>query len=174
MSEGAGLLNTLINDRDVTTKVIERELVPVVRAAITDDVMHAIHGIVGLLPIAEAALLEDLGSPDKILRQKAYTLLMRYTVGHGSLVPQTDPTPPGLVVNFTGMPRPAEQPAPVVMGPAITEATVVGETLICNACAEQKPRDEFVGRSDRCEMCHEKLIGRARELESSIKELNGN
>jgi hypothetical protein len=141
------------------TDIIVRELTPVVREAITEDVVNAIGAMVRLTPKAIALLERDLESSDAVLRQRAYTLLMKYTIGNPAVAPQPEFNPPDVKVNFT-MPRPeyvtqGEQEQPV-------DAEVVEEQpmQLCMACDTMKPLDEFVPDTPRCLDCHERLMAR--------------
>lgn len=135
---------------DVITRVMKTELAPIVREALTEDVLRAINTLVGLTPRAVQALMEDLESTDATIRQRAYTLLIKYTVGHPALIKADDSAGQGqMVVNFN-LPRP-EAPDPAE--PAATEDAVALRT--CDMCAEDKPEDEFVAGSARCQACFE-------------------
>lgn len=136
--------------KDAAHKVIEDELRPVVRETITEDTLRAIRDLVGLTPMAVAAIADDLASPDAVLRQKAYALLMKYTVGHGAIVTpaEQDKSQP-LVVNFE-LPRPRDAES---SGEPAVEAEVVGESRECDTCHQMKPDDQFIAGSDRCEDC---------------------
>lgn len=135
---------------DVITRVMKTELAPIVREALTEDVLRSINQLVGLTPRAVQALSEDLDSPDTTLRQRAYTLLVKYTIGHPALV-KADATEAGgqMVVNFN-LPRPEEQPAPVD-----AEEPVEEELAACDMCGAEKPLSEFVAGSTRCTECFE-------------------
>ena len=144
---------------DVAHDVIETELRPVVREAITEETLRAIQQMVGLTPLAVEAIQEDLASDDPVLRQRAYSLVMKYTVGHGAIVtPESDDKTRPLQVNFN-LPRPEEeQPAT-----AEVEAEAV-ETKVCDLCGADKPVIEFVAASDRCKSCHRAQSERAASL----------
>lgn len=134
---------------DVAKDVIRKELGPIVRQALTEDVLRAIEKLVGLTGKAVAALEEDLGSEDATIRQRAYTLLIKYTAGHPALVKADDTTDSSqLVVNFN-LPRPDVDQVSVLD----TDAT---ELKTCDQCNEEKPVDEFESGSDRCVPCFEK------------------
>lgn len=142
---------------DVAHDVIQEELRPVVRESITADTLQAIAQMVALTPTAVAALQEDLTSEDSVIRQRAYTLLMKYTVGHRAIVqpPETDKSQP-LQVNFN-LPRPnsANTEASVPGNSADIEATAE-ELKTCDACGQEKSADQFIAGSDRCSDCFSK------------------
>ncbi len=146
---------------DVARDVLREELAPVVREAITEDALRAIQKLIALTPEMVDKLATDLRSTDDVVRQKAYTLGLRYTIGHGSIVPPPGDADPGnkLTVIFDGMARP-DFDAPA-------DAEVVEETRTCNGCGAEKAADQFVGHSDRCTDCHEALRARAEALLTS-------
>src|SRR5690349_7321614 len=118
---------------NVAHEVAKEELRPIVRAAITDDTLRAIDKLVGLTGRMIDALEEDLDADDMVIRQRAYTLGLKYTVGHQAIVrPDSDTAGQQLVVQFN-LPRPGgagetqEQEAAVEL-----EAT---EVRTCDTCA---------------------------------------
>lgn len=140
---------------DILRETIKEELVPLVREAITEDVMRAAASLVSMTPLMVSALHEDLQSSDKILRQRAYTLLAKFTLGNQSIAPQASaPSAQPMQVNFV-LPRPGED----------AEVTEVAATIVreCVECGANKPDDEFMGASDRCIECHEKVQAQVRE-----------
>lgn len=141
---------------DVVKKVVEEEIRPVVREAITEDVMQSIRDLVALSPAAIAAIEDDLTGSDPVLRNKAYTLLIKYTVGHNALVetPEEEESK-NLTVNFS-MPRPEDSTDEV---PADAE-----EIKQCDSCGIDKPASAFVGSSDRCSECFDQAKQMAQEL----------
>lgn len=145
------------NHEEVLHRVIEDELRPVVRESITQDVMNSINDLVALTPTAIEAIKEDLNSDDKTLRNKAYTLLIKYTIGHRALV--TDPdadNAKNLIVNFE-MPRPGVDSEPAIPADA-------DELKPCDSCGQDKPLSAFVANSDRCQMCFDEARAGAERL----------
>lgn len=138
-------------------EALKEAVAPVVRESLTDEVLAALGTLVGLVPSAVEALKEDLAGDDHDRRQRAYTQLLRYTAGHGALVPdQTDQTR-HVTVLLDGIPHaPTERPA-------VTEATNGHADLVslkeCDTCHVSKPADaeHFVGASDRCWDCFNKI-----------------
>lgn len=131
---------------DEITKVMREELRPVVREAISDDVLRAIQNMLGLAPRAVELLHEDLESEDSTIRQRAYTLLLKYTVGHPAALRAADGEDRKLEIELT-LPRPeaeALEPAP---------ATDEIELLECDMCHVTKDATEFVAGSTRCQTC---------------------
>lgn len=141
---------------DVPQRLLQDELRPVVREAITEDVLRGIADFVALTPQVVAAITEDLSSEDATIRQKAYSLVARYTLGHPSLVPAEIVEDKNLVVNFN-LPRPNLDATPAVD----VEAT---EFKTCDTCGEEKGETAFIAGSDRCAECYEKQRARAQEL----------
>lgn len=131
--------------------VIQQELRPVVREAITEEVIRAINELVGLAPLAVAKIHEDIQSDDALIRQKAYTLLMKYTVGHPSLVQPAD-TAQGSQINVSfELPRPDQH---AIQTDADAEV-IPEEDKSCDMCQEVKPASQFVANSARCLSCFE-------------------
>lgn len=144
---------------DVAHHIIEEEIRPVVRESITADTLRAIAEMVALTPDAVTALREDLASEDSTIRQRAYTLLLKYTVGHQAIVrpPEEDPSKV-IEVNFE-LPRPDDSPP--TGEEVVVEAT---EVKVCDTCAIEKPVDQFVANSLRCVTCHEAQAAQAAKL----------
>lgn len=140
-------------DGDLVSEVAKEELRPVVREAITEDVLRAAQRLVGLTDTMVDAIAEDLHSEDKWLRQKAYTLLARYTLGNTSIAPAADSTNQPMQVVFN-MPRPGTEPHQNRGGSADIDSNA-SELRQCMECQADKPVSEFVGPSERCVACHE-------------------
>lgn len=142
---------------DVAHEVIEEELRPVVRESITADTLKAIAAMVALTPSAVAGIAEDLQSEDAVVRQRAYTLIMKYTVGHQAIVrPPEEEKGNNITVNFD-LPRPDTVTK-------VNGDTEVIETRLCDSCEVDKPVDEFVANSSRCRTCYEKQQDQVAEL----------
>lgn len=139
--------------QDAGKRVLQEELRPVVREAITADVLQGIADLVRLTPKMVELIEADLESPDPVIRQKAYTLLARYTLGNASVAPaNAEAQPAPMQVTFL-MPRPGDEPTAV---PVATEAEELRE---CVECQAEKPAGQFVGASPRCQDCHADLMG---------------
>lgn len=143
------------------SRAISQELVPIVREAITEEVMHAISNLVALTPAAVAALEADLESEDPVIRQRAATLVVKYTIGHPAIVKPVEEAQQPFQVVFS-LPRPD-----VACDPSPTEAVVedIEETRVCDVCGELKVASEFVAGSDRCKSCFAEI--RARVLKEA-------
>ena len=147
---------------DVTHEVLKEELRPLVREAMTEDVLLNISTLIGLSPKAIAKLEEQMDSEDETISQRAVTLLLKYTMGNPSVAPPPSvqaPAPMSVVFNI---PRPgdttAESSDAVTLQPG--EADELRE---CTDCHEEKPDHEFVASSDRCVECFNELRGKVDE-----------
>lgn len=171
----------------VAREVLAEELRPAVREALTGAVLQSIGDMVGLMPLVQAALTDDLqasvplldsdGNPirdadgsivfltDHERRSKAVALVMKYTVGQPGLAPQPEaPEQAPLIINFPTMPAPPDH----IEGEANEEPLELEEGhRVCDICQESKPTDEFVGDAPRCQVCHD--AQRAR-IEAAIAE----
>jgi hypothetical protein len=129
-------------------RVVEQELRPIIRSAMTEELLRAIQDMMNLTPRAVAAIHEDLESDDAVIRQRAYTLLIKYTIGHPALLHGDDTSDSKQInINFAALPRPDEIPP---------DAEIVEEVRVCDLCSEPKPESEFVSGSDRCVACFER------------------
>ena len=147
---------------DILHKVIEEEVRPVVRESITEETLRAIGDMVALTPRAVEAIADDLASEDATIRQRAYSLLMKYTVGHPAVVrpPDEDRTQP-IVVNFD-LPRP--EPKHVEAELDTTEPNHIEEAQevrTCDTCGKEAPAEDFAANSTRCLDCYAKQRARA-------------
>lgn len=132
---------------------VEREVraivKPVVREALTEDVLTSLQDLIRLTPAAVETLADHMQGDDPVLAQKAATTVMRYTVGHQALVTPQEATAPQIVVNFD-LPRPDPQEAAYEPTDAIAT-----ETFECDICHDTYPTTERAGGADRCLSCHE-------------------
>lgn len=142
---------------DAVQAVMKEELRPVVREAIDQDVLEAIGKMVRLTTQAVQVLADDLEGEDRVMRQRAAALVVKYTVGHPALVKAPDEKPSNIEVHFS-LPRPDGEAAVEV-----TEDGEVVETKICDDCGLEKAVDEFVAGSDRCAICFEEGKRKVRE-----------
>ncbi len=138
-------------------EVAKEELRPVVRDAITEDVLRSIDGLMRLSPRAVELIAADLESSNEAVRQKAYTLLLRYTLGNPAVAPTPEATTPPMQVVFN-MPQPGDDaPEALIETPA---AEV--ELEECCVCHEHKAPEQFIAGSDRCQTCQDALDERVR------------
>lgn len=136
---------------------MREELRPVVREALTEEVLQAVQDMLGLTPTAVLRLQEDLEAEDSTVRQRAYTLILKYTIGHPALLQAKDTQDTGqMVVNFN-LPRPDE------LGPEDIDLEPQPEFDICDICGTEKPADEFAAGSQRCISCFEEHKARVLE-----------
>lgn len=131
--------------------VMAEEVRPVVREELAGRVLEQIDRLITLTPEALDALYEDLKGSDAVLRQRAYTLLLKYTVGSPLASDAETTDEKNLVINV-GMP-----------GPESVEAEVI-EMKTCDVCLEEKPEDQFEGNSERCVQCFTEARDRAAKL----------
>ncbi len=145
--------------QDVVRDVLRDEVTPIVREALTDDVLVGIRDLVRLTPKMIAAIEQDLTNTDDTVRQKAYTLLARYTLGNPSIAPApTTPATSPMSVFFE-MPRPGDSSQ---TSDAVLEANAT-EVKTCAECGVEKDAALFVGTSDRCRGCHDRLRSTVRQ-----------
>jgi hypothetical protein len=149
---------------DVAHKVIQEEIRPVVRESITEDTLKAIRDMVALTPATVAAIQEDLQSEDAVVRQRAYTLILKYTVGHQAIVrpPDEDRTQP-ITVNFQ-LDRPPQADAPDLPEQAEPVESTAVEVKTCDMCGKEDTADKFAANSTRCLSCYDKQRRRADEF----------
>lgn len=128
---------------------------PVVREALTEDVLRNLRALVELVPEAVKTLGAQLASADEDIRHKAAALLLRYTVGNTAVAPAPEAAggPTLNVVIGAGMEAQAQEH---VDPEAINERE-------CLECHTFKPADQFVGDSHRCLDCHDAMLASVRE-----------
>jgi hypothetical protein len=155
-------------------EALRKHIEPVVKEAITDELVQRIHDMIGGVPDAIDAVLEDISpQPDDEgnltdaqldRRQRAYTQLLKLTAGNSNLVPDINADKQrDLTVIFGGaMARTG--------GDSDTDAPGVIESKECDACHTAKPLSEFVGSSDRCKVCFKEMQDAARGI---LPELRG-
>lgn len=146
--------------KDAAHEVLKEELRPLVREAMTEDVLGAISSLIKLTPAAIVKLEEQMASDDEVISQRAVTLLLKYTMGNPSVAPTpTVQAPAPMTVTFN-VPRPGDDlTAPVVE----VQADDVEELRECTDCHESKTAAEFVGASPRCQECFDGLHDTLRE-----------
>lgn len=172
----------------VAREVLAEELRPAVREALTGAVLQSIGDMVGLMPLVQDALRDDLTAltplfndegmqltdpdgnpiflPDYDRRAKAVALVVKYTVGQPGLAPQAE-TPEQAPITIV-FPPGMEPPKQLGAVDDATEALVLEEgQKLCDICATAKPDDEFVAGSTRCHACHD---GQRARIEAAIAE----
>lgn len=145
---------------DVTHKVVEEEIRPVVREALTQEIFNSIQQMTGLVPASIEALAADLASEDPKTRQKAYELVIRYTLGNTAVLKDDPERHQPLTVNFA-LPRPGQPEGPAEPAEITADAEEVRE---CDTCGSSKPASEFVENSFRCKSCFETYQKQLEEL----------
>lgn len=143
---------------DALHQAAVEEFKPLVREAMTESVLQGIDTLIKLTPAAIQCLEQDLSNSDDTIRQRAYTLLLKYTMGNPSVAPPSQQAQPaGLTVQFN-LPRPGDDPA------ATSSVAAESEALrTCQDCSAEKPESQFVAGSSRCEACHDGLRELLRE-----------
>jgi hypothetical protein len=140
--------------KDAAHDVMVDELRPMVREAMTADVLRGIDKMVKLTPKAIELLEEQLASEDETIAQRAATLLLKYTMGNPSVAPPpTQQAPSPMTVQFN-IPRPGDATTPEL---ALPEDDTPVELRECTDCGEHKAAHEFVGASPRCQLCFDAL-----------------
>jgi hypothetical protein len=176
----------------IARQVAAEELRPYVREALSGAVLDSIGDMLGLMPLVQDALRDDLTAlapvfdketgvqlldtdnepvllPDYDRRARAVSVVLKYTVAQPGLAPQPDtPESGGVTVVFGGMPE------PVVNATVVEEAKLAeiesGASRQCDICAEVKPSDEFVAGSSRCAECQAALRAR---IDAQVAEMEG-
>lgn len=147
-------------NQDVAHEILHDELAPVVRDALTEDVLRGISDMVALTPTIVEKIKEDLESDDANIRQKAYTLVAKYTIGHPAIVRPPDEGATGnLVVNF-GLPRPGDAVEHVESDISLE----ADEVKPCDMCGIDKSITHFVAGSGRCQQCFDEQQAQAKEM----------
>lgn len=139
--------------KDIGREVIKEELRPIVRESLTSDVLHSVGALVQMVPKAIERIQEDLDSPDETIRQRAYTLLLKYTMGNPSVAPgpaEAAPSPMSVVFNLPRPGSPEDSTSPV-------QVEDVVELQQCVECGTERPLHEFVAGSSRCVPCQKAL-----------------
>lgn len=148
--ELAGALSAGEQAEKIALGLVRENLAPVVREALTEDVLAGIRQLIGHVPKAVETAYGLLDSGDEDVRYRAASLIMRHSIGHKQLVPDVNEGAGAEVNVFFGIPRPDRDGT----GDDAIEAAVERE---CDSCGESKPDDQFVGNSDRCLTCHERI-----------------
>lgn len=137
--------------KDAVHEAAVDELRPLVREAMTEDVLRGIDMMIKATPDAIDLLKLQMASEDETIAQRAATLLLKYTLGNPSVAPpptQQAAAPLSVVFN---VPRPGDTIAAVEQH---SDTETLRECADCNA---HKPEGDFVGASDRCLECFEAL-----------------
>jgi hypothetical protein len=146
--------------KDVIHEVAKEEIRPVIREAITEDVLRSIDKLVRLTPRLVDEIEKDLSHEDDAVRQRAYTLLAKYTLGNDSVKPAPKDTGQVPMQVIFAMPRPGD--VPVEPSSAVSGTATEVEQRPCGECKELKT--EFEGSSDRCTDCHEAVLAKVAHL----------
>lgn len=156
-AEGPDEVQAAIQRRrdDVIREAFVDELRPVLREAIDEDVIRAIKGMVGLAPAAILALKQDLESGDAVLRSKAASLIIKYTMGNNLVTPTREGSQGGLTI-INQLP---DAPQAAVLETGQTEDVIDAEVdedddaRRCESCRLPRPASDFVGDAPICNHC---------------------
>lgn len=152
---------------DVARDLIRDELKPIVREALTTETLAAIQDLIGLTPRAVEQIAGDLESEDAAIRQKAYSLIARYTFGNPAVVgPKDEDEKQTLNVNFN-LPRAGDTVEHVDVIEETSE-----ETKECDTCHADKRVQDFISGSDRCNECFQESQSKAQELLERLTSAN--
>lgn len=142
---------------------LDKQVGPVVREALTENILGSIRSMVFLMPQAIEALHNNLINGDVDQKQKAATTLLRYTMGNPSVAPpslEASPAPLQVLFNVPLSGSLPAAPDDLIEGAEPDEAAELKE---CMECHQHKPLSAFVGRSDRCKDCHARLMERVED-----------
>lgn len=160
---------TLASGRDVPKLVtdeaeriaqeeLRKQIVPVVREALTEEVLRGIESLVGSVPDAVLVAQELLKDDDPETRYKAAALIMRHSIGNRQIVPDVNASvDPNMTVIFN-VPQ-QDRAAPNSTGTLVSGDAV--ETKECDSCFKHKPLDDFESGSDRCTECFNTMRAKA-------------
>jgi hypothetical protein len=153
---------------EVTREVLREELRPVIRESLTEDVLDGIADLIEHIPAAITAAKEGLvatdprtGGPDFVERRQAAALILKHTLGNTNIVPDINEGSQQQLNVVFGIPRPMAPATENGQQPA--ESGVI-ETKPCDSCGIDKPLSEFVGTSDRCQECFDRMRASAASL----------
>lgn len=142
--------------KDAASELVKEELRPIIREALTQDILDGLGELVAMVPAAIAALKLDLASDDETVRQRAYTAVMRYTLDNKAIAPASAEQAPAPMQVVFAMPRPGDA-APPLPEAQPSEAT---ELATCAECDTEQPRSNMVANSERCQSCHDEVQAR--------------
>lgn len=140
--------------KDAAHEAAVDEFRPLVREAMTADVLAGINTLIGSTPRAIQLLQDQMESSDEVIAQRAVTLLLKYTMGNPSVAPApTVQAPSAMSVTFN-IPRPGDTTSE---SSVTLESSEPEELRECQDCHTHKGGSEFVASSDRCKECFESL-----------------
>lgn len=145
-----------------------REVVgPVARELLTDKVLRELSALTDLLPMAVAELTRELTPPeegeedtiDPELRHKAALQVMKMTIGNSSIAPpslEAAPLPLQVIIG-------SAMESQIEVRPGADADSTAEPERECLECHQFKTKSEFVGESNRCILCHDKLMAKVTE-----------
>lgn len=159
-------VGTLVTDdaEQAAQELLRDELRPVIREAITEELVEQVHALIGEIPAAIQAAVDGLGAtddngdPDHTERRLAASLILKHTLGNQSVVPDINADKHQDLQVYFNLPRP-DPAAPALRGEngGPVQSSTVLESKDCDACGAHKLLSEFVGTSDRCQECFDKM-----------------
>lgn len=146
----------------VALEEMREKIAPVVREMLTEKVLQELEALTELLPKAVARLAGLLESEDEDTALKAATLLLRYTMGNSSIAPPPlEQAGTKLELNI-GIPQQNGSTRDYTIEGEVVDGEVISaeseEERECMDCHETKPAEQFMGQSQRCQVCHEKML----------------
>lgn len=140
-------------DDDVIAQVVREEARPIVREALNERVMEALHDLVHLTPQLVQNLANDLQDPDPVVRQKSQAVVARYTLGMAAKDDDAGKDK-ALEVNIN-VPRAAPDAVPVApeASAAVLPSAEDVATRVCEDCQRELHVEEFEGEAPRCMQC---------------------
>lgn len=148
---------------------IRERIEPITRELLTDEVLQQLSVLTDLLPMALKELSYELsvdedGKPlveDSELRHKAAMQVLKWTVGNQSIAPAGEGHDATQIQVVIGGSMQTDIPDPQAQHMMVDGEVV--EMRECSECHISKPTDEFVGQSNRCLVCHQRLLNEASE-----------
>lgn len=147
----------------VALEEMREKIAPVVREMLTEKVLLELEALTDLLPKAVARLALLLESDDDDTAFKAATLLLKYTMGNSSIAPPPlEQAGTRLELNI-GIPQQGGgERSYSIQGEVVDGEVVEGEPAPelreCMDCGKEKPAEDFMGQSSRCQACHDQML----------------
>lgn len=148
--------------RSPLRQVIAEELRPIVREAIDEEVIKAIGALVRLSPGAIVALSEDLDSDDPQIRQRAYSLVLKFALDNPHVTPPRADKP-HLQVDVN-LPRPGPPPDRAIeLLKEDDPPHDLEHQRVCVGCREPRRTSDFQADAPMCTRCltqrRERVLG---------------
>lgn len=146
----------------VALEEMREKIAPVVREMLTEKVLLELEALTDLLPKAVARLALLLESDDDDTALKAATLLLKYTMGNSSIAPPPlEQSGTRLELNI-GIPQQDGSQRNYVVEGEVVDGEIAdapaAELRECMDCHQEKPAEDFMGQSQRCQQCHDEML----------------